>query len=150
MVIGKTVLAIYADGTREERKEVKEEEHRHLTESELDRDGLWEESFGSHHDSKPYGPMSVGMDITFPRSSHIFGLPEHASSLELKATLGEGAHYSDPYRLYNLDVFEYELDETMALYGYVPLVVSQSVATGTTGVFWFNPTETFVDVMSRY
>lgn len=141
-------LAIYADGTREERKEVKEEEHRHLTESELDRDGLWEESFGSHHDSKPYGPMSVGMDISFPRSSHVFGLPEHASSLELKATLGEGAHYSDPYRLYNLDVFEYELDETMALYGYVPLVVSQSVATGTCGVFWFNPTETFVDVMS--
>jgi alpha 1,3-glucosidase len=88
------------------------------------------------------------MDISFPRSSHVFGLPEHASSLELKATLGEGAHYSDPYRLYNLDVFEYELDETMALYGYVPLVVSQSVATGTCGVFWFNPTETFVDVMS--
>jgi len=142
-------LAIYADGTREERKEVKEEEHRHLTDSELDRDGLWEESFGSHHDSKPYGPMSVGMDITFPRSNHLFGIPEHASSLELKATLGEGAHYSDPYRLYNLDVFEYELDETMALYGYVPLVVSQSATTGTTGVFWFNPTESFVDVMSE-
>lgn len=142
-------LAIYADGTREERKEVKEEEHRHLTDSELDRDGLWEESFGSHHDSKPYGPMSVGMDISFPRSNHIFGIPEHASSLELKATLGEGSHYSDPYRLYNLDVFEYELDETMALYGYVPLVVSQSVSTGTAGVFWFNPTETFVDVMSE-
>lgn len=141
-------LAIYADGTREERKEVKEEEHRHLTESELDRDGLFEESFGSHHDSKPYGPMSVGMDIAFPRSNHVFGIPEHASSLELKATLGEGAHYSDPYRLYNLDVFEYELDETMALYGYVPLVVSQSATTGTAGVFWFNPTETFVDVMS--
>ena len=141
-------LAIYADGSREERKEVKEEEHRHLTESELDRDGMWEEKFGSHHDSKPYGPMSVGMDISFPRSSHMFGIPEHASSLELKVTLGEGAHYSDPYRLYNLDVFEYELDETMALYGNVPLVVSHSVATGTTGVFWFNPTETFVDVMS--
>ena len=34
----------------------------------------------------------------------------------------------------------------MALYGHVPFVVSQSPVTGTTGVFWFNPTETFVDV----
>ena len=141
-------LAIYADGTREEHKELKEEEHRHLTESELDRDGLWEESFGSHTDSKPNGPMSVGMDIAFPRSKHIFGLPEHASSTELKATLGEEAHYTDPYRLYSLDVFEYDLDEPMALYGHVPLVVSQSIATGTAGVFWFNPTETFVDVLT--
>jgi alpha 1,3-glucosidase len=48
--------------------------------------------------------------------------------------------------LYNLDVFEYELDETMALYGHIPLVISQSMRTGTAGAFWFNPTETFVDV----
>ena len=34
----------------------------------------------------------------------------------------------------------------MALYGHVPLVVSQSMKTGTVGAFWFNPTETFVDV----
>jgi hypothetical protein len=146
-------LAIYADGTREEKKEIDEEEaHRQLTESELaalDREGLWEESFQSHKDTKPHGPMSVGMDVSFPNSHHLFGLPEHASSTELKTTLGEGAHYSDPYRLYNLDVFEYELDETMALYGHVPLVVSHSSKTGTVGVFWFNPTETFVDVLEQ-
>lgn len=142
-------LAIYADGTREEKKKVEEEDHRQLQEEPegFDRGDLWEEKFGDHKDSKPYGPMSVGMDITFPKSRHLFGLPEHASSTVLKTTLGDGAHYKDPYRLYNLDVFEYELDETMALYGHVPLIVSQSVATGTAGVFWFNPTETFVDVM---
>lgn len=28
----------------------------------------------------------------------------------------------DPYRLYNLDVFEYELNERMSLYGAVPLI----------------------------
>ncbi|CAB9497954.1 Neutral alpha-glucosidase C (Fragment) [Seminavis robusta] len=142
-------LAIYADGTREEKKKV-EEDHRKLTEEEqgeLDKKDMWEEKFQEHHDSKPYGPMSIGMDITFPKSRHLFGLPEHASSTVLKTTHGDGAHYRDPYRLYNLDVFEYELDETMALYGHVPLIVSQSVATGTTGVFWFNPTETFVDIM---
>lgn len=142
-------LAIYADGTREEKKTV-EEDHRKLSEvdaEELDKRDMWEEKFHEHKDSKPYGPMSLGMDITFPKSRHLFGLPEHASSNVLKTTHGEGAHYKDPYRLYNLDVFEYELDETMALYGHVPMIVSQSVATGTAGVFWFNPTETFVDIM---
>ena len=139
-------LAIYSDGTREERKDV-EEDHRQLTEVEMDREGMWEESFQSHHDSKPHGPMSVGMDISFPKSRHLYGLPEHASSTVLKSTRGENAHYQDPFRLYNLDVFEYDLDEPMALYGAVPLVVSQSIAFGTAGVFWFNPTETFVDVM---
>jgi mannosyl-oligosaccharide alpha-1,3-glucosidase len=140
-------LAIYADGTREEKKAVVEEEpHRQLTEAELDQEGLWEEKFGSHTDSKPHGPMSVGMDISFPSSKHLYGIPEHAASAVLQATTGEDAHFKEPYRLYNLDVFEYELDETMALYGEVPIVVSQSVTTGSVGVFWFNPTETFVDV----
>ena len=145
-------LAIYADGTREERREDTGEEadHRHLTESELvelDREGLWGESFESHTDSKPYGPMSIGMDVTFPKSKHLYGLPEHASSAVLQTTRGEGAHYSEPYRLYNLDVFEYELDETMALYGHIPLIVSQGIDSGTSGIFWFNPSETFVDIM---
>jgi alpha 1,3-glucosidase len=140
-------LAIYADGTREERKADQDDDHRKLTELELDREGLWEENFQSHKDSKPYGPMSIGMDITFPKSRHLYGLPEHASSTVLKTTHGEGAYYKDPYRLYNLDVFEYDLDVPMSLYGAVPLIVSQSVATGTAGVFWFNPTETFIDIV---
>lgn len=148
-------LAIYADGTREEKKLSNDGNdgdgsgHRKLSEEEmegLDRKGLWEENFDGHSDTKPYGPMSVGMDISFPNSKHLYGIPEHASSTILQSTYGEGAHYKDPYRLYSLDVFEYELDETMALYGTVPLVVSQSALTETVGVFWFNPTETFVDV----
>ena len=154
-------LAIYADGSREERREVVEEEEeeedvdkgegreqRRLGEEGFDTKDIWEEKFGDHLDSKPYGPMSVGMELTFPSSSHLFGLPEHASSTQLKTTSGVDGHhyYKEPYRLYNLDVFEYELDETMALYGHIPLVVSQSIKTGTAGAFWFNPTETFVDV----
>ena len=31
---------------------------------------------------------------------------------------------SEPYRLYNLDVFEYELDSRMALYGSIPVMVA--------------------------
>ena len=30
----------------------------------------------------------------------------------------------DPYRLYNLDVFEYELNNRMALYGSIPLMLA--------------------------
>ena len=149
-------LAIYEDGSREERKEVVDQdidkgegrEQRRLEEEEFDTKDMWEEKFGDHLDSKPYGPMSVGMELTFPSSSHLFGLPEHASSTQLKTTAGMDGHhyYKEPYRLYNLDVFEYELDETMALYGHIPLVVSQSIKTGTAGAFWYNPTESFVDV----
>jgi hypothetical protein len=35
---------------------------------------------------------------------------------------------------------------TMTLYGHVPLIISQPITTGTMGAFWFNPTETFVDM----
>ena len=44
----------------------------HVDDLELDREGLWEEHFGSHKDSKPYGPMSVGADIAFPKSKHVY------------------------------------------------------------------------------
>jgi alpha 1,3-glucosidase len=158
-------LAIYADGTREEHAhhvsqgDIDVSETAQISNNEssfgksksdgefqVDTEGMWEEKFGDHVDSKPFGPMSVGGDIVFPQSKHLFGLPEHASGTQLKSTTGNGSYYKEPYRLYNLDVFEYELDETMSLYGEVPLIVSQSKISDTVGVFWFNPTETFVDV----
>lgn len=76
-------------------------------------------------------------------SQHVFGIPEHASSFSLKSTKN-----TDPYRLYNLDVFEYELDETMALYGSIPLMISsQSNNNGlTSAVFWLNAAETWIDI----
>lgn len=48
--------------------------------------GWWEETFGGNTDSKPKGPESVGLDITFPGYGHVFGIPEHADSLSLKET----------------------------------------------------------------
>ena len=106
----------------------------------------WEESFGSHRDSKPNGPQSVGVDITFVGARHVFGIPEHATKIALKPTDNSGGGaYNEPYRLYNLDVFEYDLDVPMALYGAIPLMVAHS-AKRTVAAFWFNPTETFIDV----
>lgn len=52
----------------------------------VDEATWWEESFGGNVDSKPRGPESVGLDITFSGYSHVFGIPEHADSLSLKET----------------------------------------------------------------
>lgn len=46
----------------------------------------WEESFGGNTDSKPRGPESVGLDISFLGYEHVFGIPEHADSMSLKET----------------------------------------------------------------
>ena len=100
------------------------------------------ESFSGHSDSKPRGPSSVGMDFTFVNSRNVYGIPEHASSFSLKSTRD-----TDPYRLYNLDVFEYEMDETMALYGAVPLMIGTQESRGTSSaVFWLNAAETWIDI----
>ncbi len=121
-----------------------------------DVDGMRGESFGGHTDTNPKGPSALSVDVAFEGASHVYGLPEHATSLSLKRTAGEGAAYSDPYRLFNLDVFEHDLDTPMALYGSVPVLYSHSVrhnpADGSktpqsAGAFFLNAAEMFVDVM---
>lgn len=131
-----TVGEARAEG--EEEPNVVEEPHQ--DEEEADQDGLWEETFKSHTDSKPRGPSSLGVDISFIGSKQVYGIPEHADSFKLKET-GSG----EPYRLYNLDVFEYELDNQMALYGAVPVMISHTSKI-TTGIFWHNAAETWVDI----
>lgn len=112
-----------------------------------DDDDMWEQKFQSHKDSNPRGPADFGMDISFVDTEHIYGIPEHASSLALKSTTGDNAAYSDPFRLYNLDVFEYDLDVPMALYGAIPFIMSHD-AQKTVAMLWLNAAETFVDVSS--
>ena len=51
-----------------------------------DESTWWEESFGGNTDSKPRGPESVGLDITFPGYAHVFGIPEHTGPLSLRET----------------------------------------------------------------
>jgi len=51
-----------------------------------DESTWWEESFGGSTDSKPKGPESIGIDISFPNYEHVYGLAEHASSMSLKET----------------------------------------------------------------
>ena len=64
----------------------------------------WEEKFKTHKgqiklfnhlfnliipDSRPRGPESVSMDLTFADSRHLYGLPEHTDSFVLANTLGK-------------------------------------------------------------
>jgi len=113
----------------------------------VDADGAWEESFGGHRDSRPHGPSAVGVDVAFIGVEHVYGLPEHAAPMPLPS-------YPEPYRFFNLDVFEYELDNEMALYGTVPhLVAIHDSPKGqppvVTGFLWTNPSESWAKLMQE-
>ena len=110
-----------------------------------DESTFWDESFGGNTDSKPRGPEAIALDITFPGYNHIYGAAEHTGPLSLKETRGGEGKYSDPYRLYNADVFEYEMDSPMTLYGSIPFITAQK-RNSTVGVLWLNAAETWIDV----
>ncbi|KAG2529694.1 hypothetical protein BBO99_00002239 [Phytophthora kernoviae] len=160
---GEDGLAIYEDGSVQK----KAEHSATTTSAAADADNKvegWEESFGGHTDKKKFGPSSIGLDVSFhgaaeaPRS--LYGIPEHASDFVLKDTIEDASDeevqadgrkrkvVTDPYRLYNLDVFEYELDNPMALYGAIPVLVAPNKH-NTVGMFWNNPSETFVDIWTN-
>jgi len=110
---------------------------------DLDKNGLWAEDFGGHTDKKPRGPASYGMDVTFEGDvTGVYGLPEHASKANLP-------FYEEPYRFFNLDVFEYEIDNEMALYGTIPLLWAVHRGSGSapsiaSALLWIAPSETFI------
>jgi len=107
---------------------------------EDDGPDMWEESYGGHTDSKPNGPTAVAMDFTFAGTENVYGIPQHADTFSLKDTTS-----TDPYRLYNLDVFEYELWNPMALYASIPFMVGHGPR-GSVGLFWLNAAEGWIDV----
>ncbi|KAF4555232.1 putative glycosyl hydrolases family 31 protein 3 [Elsinoe fawcettii] len=129
----------------EEKKEGEETPAAVPDKDEEDESTWWEESFGGNTDSKPRGPESIGLDITFPGYSHVYGIAEHTGPLSLKQTRGGDGNYDEPYRLYNADVFEYEMDSPMTLYGAIPFMQAQK-KDSTVGVFWLNAAETWVDI----
>ena len=56
--------------------------------------------------------------------------------------------YEQPYRLYNSDVFEYEMNSPMTLYGAIPFMQAHR-KNSTVGVFWLNAAETWIDIVKR-
>lgn len=111
-----------------------------------DESTWWEETFGGNTDSKPRGPESLALDISFLGYEHVFGIPEHTGPLSLKQTRGGEGNHEEPYRMYNSDVFEYVLDSPMTLYGSIPFMQAHRKESSV-GVFWLNAAETWVDII---
>lgn len=94
-------------------------------------------------EDEPYG--AVALEFLFPDAQRAYGLPEHADHFSLRDTVNN----TDPYRLYNIDNYGYDTESTQALYGSVPVLYAHSV-NRTSGVFWLNSAQTFVDIERRY
>ncbi|KAB0395427.1 hypothetical protein E2I00_005230, partial [Balaenoptera physalus] len=120
--------------------------------------GLWEEKFRNFVDVKdngtikigvkqnsvtilvPAGPASIGLDFSLHGFEHVYGIPQHAESHQLKNT-SDG----DAYRLYNLDVYGYKIHDKMGIYGSVPYLLAHKLGR-TLGIFWLNASETLVEI----
>lgn len=87
--------------------------------------------------------VAVGIDVLFLGAKEAYGLPSHPESIVLRDT-----KYSEPYRLYNIDRSSYGQYETQALYGAVPVLYAHSPKR-TSGFFWLNSAQTFVDLERR-
>jgi alpha 1,3-glucosidase len=135
----------------------------------------WAESWKGNTDARPAGPQAVAFDLGFPSGATLYGLPERAAPAALRPTAGpDPANASavleaEPYRLYNLDVFEYEADSNFGLYGSIPVVIAHSpggesgpagdggkksgsksavpAAPTTVGALWLNAAEMWVDLL---
>ncbi|OAA65904.1 alpha glucosidase alpha [Niveomyces insectorum RCEF 264] len=132
-----------------EKKEGEEDKKEDDASASSDEESTWwEETFGGNTDSKPRGPESVALDISFVGYNYVYGIPSHAGPLSLKETRGGEGNYVEPYRLYNLDVFEYILDSPMTLYGAIPFMQAHRPGS-TVGVFWLNAAETWIDIVKN-
>ncbi|KAG2339618.1 hypothetical protein BDR05DRAFT_1003281 [Suillus weaverae] len=109
------------------------------------QDAFWDENFSTWTDTKPKGPECLSLDITFPNHTHVYGIPQHAMNLSLPSTTGLTARYTDSFRLYNADVFEYLSDAPTSLYGSIPLMHAH-FATSTVAVFNALASETWIDI----
>ncbi|KAI0460916.1 hypothetical protein LJB42_001452 [Komagataella kurtzmanii] len=121
----------------------RKEEENSMFEFESDYD-LFHDSFkDSRADSLPLGPESIGLDIKLLNMSHVYGIPEHSDRLSLEDT-----SQSDPYRLYNVDIFEYEPYSKLPMYGSIPFLIGLNSEIST-GVFWVNSADTWVDINKK-
>lgn len=84
--------------------------------------------------------VALALDVFFPGASAVYGIPSHPDNLSLVDTSN-----GDPYRLYNIDRAAYGFYETQGLYGSIPVLYAHS-AERSSGFFWHNSAQTFVDV----
>lgn len=117
---------------------------KHVSEFEIE-DGMWEEEFDNFKDKKTKGPEAVSMDVIFDGYKHVYGIPEHADKFSLRETRGGEGNHEEPYRLFNVDIFEYETNSPMPMYGSIPFMQAQAKG-ASAGVFWANAADTYIDI----
>lgn len=86
--------------------------------------------------------LAIALDVSFPQAQRLYGIPEHAENLALKTT---GPGVLDPYRLFNVDYAAYKVGSRESLYGAVPVLYAHNTKR-TSGIFWLNSAQTFVDI----
>ncbi|OHT12203.1 glycosyl hydrolase [Tritrichomonas foetus] len=110
--------------------------------------------FNGFIDKIPNGPTAVAMDFFFHGDAvRLNGLPEHTLNLTLPFTIhklrrrGEIEYQaiSDPIRLFNVDINRYEVGNPMSMYGSIPFLMARD-GSRTSGLFWANPSETWIDI----
>uniref|UniRef100_A0A3Q3VXJ5 Neutral alpha-glucosidase AB n=1 Tax=Mola mola TaxID=94237 RepID=A0A3Q3VXJ5_MOLML len=118
-------------------------------EEEKEEEGMWDETFKTFPDSKPNGPTAISLDFSWPKNQHNRVSINKFYSIYIRKNLYPFFIVNgDPYRLHNMDVYKYELYSPMALYGSVPVIVAHNTQR-TTGIFWLNAAETWVDISSN-
>lgn len=113
----------------------------HLSKEETDYNMFHDDFKDARNDRIPLGPESVALDFTFKNFKNIYGIPEHADDFNLKDTMDSDL----PYRLFNVDIFEYETDSRMPMYGSIPFMLGLKPGVSV-GLFWINSADTFVDI----
>jgi alpha 1,3-glucosidase len=77
----------------------------------------------------------------FVPSQHLFGIPERSDKFVLKTT-----ENSDPYRLYNVDMFPHDAFAMEGLYGCIPFITSHT-GSHDESILWLNAAETWIDIL---
>eukprot|EP00347_Sterkiella_histriomuscorum_P014249 403361604 len=81
--------------------------------------------------------MSLGFTIN---TQYLYGLPERSDTFLLKNT-----DKTDPYRLYNIDLFPHQEWNATGLYSSIPYLTGHSKEFDAS-ILWYNSAETWVDI----
>ena len=111
-------------------------------------EGKFPTSTEVERDDPSLSGKSVKAEVRFPSISHLYGIPEHATSFSLQ---------NGSYRLFNSDVFKYKLQDKGALYGAIPFllgtgcnqtIIGQPCVTGikSVGMLWLNASDTSISI----
>lgn len=114
-----------------------------LLPEEVDFDSFHDSFKDSSGDKLPFGPESIAVDVSFNGFDHVYGIPEHADTFSLRDTTG-----SDPYRLFNVDIFEYETHSELPMYGSIPFMLAHKKLL-TAGLLWLNGADTYIDILKE-